>query len=102
MLAMLLASEGFEVHVAGSIFRARQMAEWCEIVVSDIALPDGTGLDLIRTIRATRPIRAIALSGYGSRQDIRKSLEAGFEEHLTKPVDLDRLIAAVRRLATAR
>ncbi len=99
MLALLLSSEGFEVQVAGSVHQARALAEGCEVLVSDIALPDGSGLDLMRRIRQQKPMRGIALSGYGSQHDVEKSLEAGFEEHLTKPVDLEQLIAAVHRLA---
>jgi two-component system CheB/CheR fusion protein len=45
---------------------------------------------------------AIALSGFGTAEDVRASLDAGFREHLTKPVDLDRLLAAVRRLREER
>jgi len=102
MLALLLSSEGFEVQTARSLHQARALVNSCEVIVSDIALPDGSGLDLMRGIRAQRPMRGIALSGYGSRQDVQRSLDAGFEEHLTKPVDLDQLVAAVRRLATPR
>lgn len=99
MLALMLSSEGFDVRVARSVHRARALADHCEVIVSDIALPDGSGLDLMRGLRAERPIRGIALSGYGSLADIKKSLDAGFEEHLTKPVDLEELVTAVRRLA---
>jgi CheY-like chemotaxis protein len=45
-----------------------------------------------------RGLPAIAMSGYGTEEDIRASLEAGFAEHLTKPVDLSRLIAAVHNV----
>ncbi len=100
MLAILLSSAGFDVRIAGCFHDAQALAGWCEVMVSDIALPDGSGLDLVRDIRTRRPVRAIALSGFGSREDVQKSLEAGFEAHLTKPVDLDRLVAAVRRLTS--
>jgi two-component system CheB/CheR fusion protein len=102
MLALLLSREGFQVKVATSMRAARTLAGSCEVLVSDIALPDGNGLDLMRELREQRPMRGIALSGYGSSEDRRRSLTAGFEEHLTKPADLDELVAAVRRLAAAR
>jgi CheY-like chemotaxis protein len=51
----------------------------------------------MRQLRGTG-LPAIALSGYGSEEDVRASLEAGFTEHLTKPVDLTRLIAAIQRV----
>lgn len=82
---------------------ATGMAGCCDVLVSDIALPDGSGLDLMQRIRAAgNSMRGIALSGYGSAQDIQRSLDAGFEEHLTKPVDLGQLVEAVRRLMTPR
>jgi PAS domain S-box-containing protein len=99
MLAFLLSSEGYAVEVANSVRQAKVLADACDLIVSDIALPDGSGLELMRHLRAERPRRAIALSGYGGGEDIERSLQAGFSEHLTKPVDLDRLIEAVRRLA---
>ncbi len=98
MFALLFSSAGFDVQVAGSVYAALQLADSCEVLVSDVALPDGSGLDLMWTLRARRPTRAIALSGYGGAQDVQRSLAAGFRQHLTKPVDLDQLIAAVRRL----
>ena len=66
-----------------------------DLLISDIELPDGTGLELMQQLRGTG-MPAIAMSGYGSEDDIRASLEAGFAEHLTKPVDLARLIAAIQ------
>lgn len=82
-----------------SVHAALELLADCDVMVSDIALPDGSGLDLMRRIRAKgNSIRGIALSGYGSAQDIKRSLDAGFEAHLTKPVDVERLVEAVRRL----
>jgi DNA-binding response OmpR family regulator len=69
-------------------------------VVSDLGLPDGDGLDLMRQLRDQYGLRGIALSGYGHDQDIRESREAGFIEHLVKPIDFARLEAAVRRVST--
>jgi CheY-like chemotaxis protein len=46
-----------------------------------------------------RPVRGIAMSGYGSDDDIRQSLAAGYDEHLTKPVNIHRLEEAIRRVA---
>ena len=70
-----------------------------DLLISDIGLPDGTGLDVVRRLRAVRPIPAIALSGFGLDDDLRRSREAGFSEHLVKPVDLRTLEAAIRRAA---
>ncbi|MFB3853685.1 MAG: ATP-binding protein [Vicinamibacterales bacterium] len=102
MLSLLLSTEGFKVRVAGSLAQARSIADECDVIVSDISLPDGSGLDLVREVRARRPVHAVAVSGYGSIHDVEKSREAGFAEHLTKPVDLERLLAAVRRLSSVK
>jgi DNA-binding response OmpR family regulator len=99
MLTLLLESQGYPVQVGRSVREAKRMADGCDLIVSDIALPDGSGLELIRDLLQQRPRRAIALSGYGSADDVERSLQAGFSEHLTKPVDLDQLMAALRRLA---
>ena len=50
----------------------------------------------MRTLKATRPLPGVALSGYGTEADVRASKEAGFSAHLTKPVDFDRLLETLR------
>ena len=72
-----------------------------DLLISDIGLPDGTGFDLMNTLRERGGPPGIALSGYGMESDVDKSRDAGFSEHLTKPVAIDRLDAAMRRLLTA-
>ena len=69
-----------------------------DLVVSDIALPDGSGLDLMRYLQQTKGLSGIALSGFGTQEDVAASKAAGFAVHLTKPVDLDRLRAAIAKL----
>jgi PAS domain S-box-containing protein len=72
-----------------------------DLIISDIGLPDGTGLDLMRRAVALRgPIPAIALTGYGMEEDIRRSREAGFTAHLTKPIDFTKLESMIRQVAT--
>jgi PAS domain S-box-containing protein len=72
-----------------------------DLVVCDIGLPDGSGLDLIRQLMARRPVKAIALSGFGMDEDLRRSEEAGFMAHMTKPVDFSKLEAMIQRVASA-
>ena len=68
-------------------------------MVSDIGLPDGTGMDLMRELRANGRRRpAIAISGFGRESDVKASKEAGFDLHLTKPVDFEALFDALRTL----
>ena len=103
-LQQLLARRKFDVVTAGSIAeaRARAEAETFQLVISDLGLPDGDGCQLWRELRANNPdLLGIALSGYGMEEDIARSREAGFSEHLTKPVNirsLDRAIAAVAQI----
>ena len=68
-----------------------------DLVLSDLGLPDGSGLDLMRRLRERHGLSGIALTGYGMDEDVRRSLEAGFTEHLVKPITFQRLEAAIER-----
>lgn len=68
-----------------------------DLVISDIALPDGTGMQLMTYLRAISKVRGIAISGFGMNGDIEKSLRAGFSEHLVKPLKIEKLEAAIDR-----
>ena len=72
-----------------------------DLIISDLGLPDGSGLDVMREVRDRYAGKAIALTGYGMDADVDASRDAGFADHLTKPVDLDRLRAAIARLMAA-
>jgi signal transduction histidine kinase len=100
-LADLLRGRGYQVTIAGSIAEALRQAEAPEgrridLVVSDLGLPDGSGMDLMRELSGRHGLTGIALSGYGMEEDVRKSHEAGFRQHLTKPVDVRALEEAIR------
>ena len=69
-----------------------------DLLISDIALPDGTGIELMSCLRAMKPIRGIAISGFGMNGDIERSLNAGFSEHLVKPIKVEKLEAAIDRV----
>jgi signal transduction histidine kinase/CheY-like chemotaxis protein len=99
-LERLLKLRGHSVAAAHSMRGALEIAaaESFDLLISDIGLPDGNGVDLVRYLRAQRPIRGIAISGFGMDADISKSLEAGFSEHLVKPVKLEKLEAAIARV----
>lgn len=98
VLAEVLGSRGHRVRVAGSLKHALQAAEAGEfdLLISDLDLGDGSGLDLIRAFRERSPAPAIALSGYAGQDDERASLAAGFEVHLAKPITITALEAAIR------
>ena len=99
-MKMLLTRLGFEVLAAENMTDALRIAEeqHFDILLSDIGLPDGNGLELLKKIRARRNVPALALSGFGMDEDIDRSREAGFADHLTKPVSMDRLQAAIAQL----
>jgi two-component system, chemotaxis family, CheB/CheR fusion protein len=97
LLSRLLRRLGHTVHVADTVAAAIDLSERepIDLILSDLGLPDGTGIDLMRSIRERQPVTAIALSGYGMEADVRKSLAAGFRKHLTKPVSFANLQAAI-------
>lgn len=97
-LAEILQFHGYEVCIAGSVQDALRYVDEIDIVISDIGLPDGSGHELMRQISARRPVPGIALSGYGTRDDVRRSAEAGFERHIVKPVEPGSLLEALRTL----
>jgi CheY-like chemotaxis protein len=101
-LERLLKLRGHTVTAAHNMRGALELAgasnESFDLLISDVGLPDGNGMDLIRYLRVKQPIRGIAISGFGMDSDIGKSLEAGFSEHLVKPVKLEKLEAAIARV----
>lgn len=100
-LAKLLKLRGHSVVAANNMREAMEVAaagDPFDLLISDVGLPDGNGMDLVRYLRTQRPIRGIAISGFGMDADISKSLEAGFGEHLVKPVKLEKLEAAIARV----
>lgn len=103
MLAVSFQAKGYETFLCNSAAEALQIAgrEHFDLVVSDIAMPDMDGLQLIRDLRrreGLESIPAIALSGYASQKDVDAAIAAGFNLHLTKPVDPTDLAAAVEKL----
>lgn len=72
----------------------------CDVLISDVALPDGSGWDLLRSASPRSSLYAIAMSGFGTESDLRRSRAAGFRHHIVKPVDpdiLDTLMAEAAR-----
>jgi len=99
-MAELLGLLGHEVRVAGGVHAALATADEpgsLDLLISDLGLPDGSGLDVMRAL-ASSGLPGIALSGYGMEDDVRRSLDAGFRRHLTKPVSLQALEAAIRQV----
>jgi PAS domain S-box-containing protein len=94
ILARLLRSIGHYVLRADTVTAALQVAEkemgatGIDLVISDLGLPDGSGLDLMRELSTRYGLRGIALSGYGMDSDLEQSTAAGFSHHLVKPIDI--------------
>lgn len=107
MLRELLELSGHDVtvattgHVGLEALRGRRV----DVVLCDLGIPDMSGYEVARAIRADASLREtllVALTGYGQPEDRRRTAEAGFDEHLTKPVDLEVLHQVLGRLAAAR
>ena len=98
ILSRLLRKWGYGVTTASSVQAAldRASEQPFDLIISDLGLPDGSGCELVRQIKGGIP--AIALSGYGTEEDVRCSLDAGFSEHLIKPISFQTLRATVERL----
>jgi signal transduction histidine kinase len=100
-LSRLLAGSGFDIRWAKSAGAALEAAgeEPFDLVVSDVGLPDATGYDLMRQLRERYGLVGIAMTGYGMDEDIRRGREAGFVEHIVKPVSVERLEEVLRKFA---
>jgi signal transduction histidine kinase/ActR/RegA family two-component response regulator len=103
-LERLLVRRG---HLVSAVHNMRSAMETAvrnhyDLLISDIALPDGTGTELMSYLRAISGIPGIAISGFGMNGDIQRSREAGFAEHLVKPITMENLEAAISRVITAQ
>jgi PAS domain S-box-containing protein len=100
VLARLLRRGGHHVTLASGLREglAAAASGSFDLVISDLGLPDGTGFELMEKLRAGYGLRGIALSGYGMEEDLRRSREAGFRAHLTKPIDFAQLERALEDL----
>ncbi len=89
-LSRMLTQDGHSVVTARNVASALAAAATreFELVISDIGLPDGSGIELMEQLRASYGLRGIALSGYGTEADRNRSREAGFVAHLVKPASI--------------
>jgi CheY-like chemotaxis protein len=115
IMGRMLRRAGFRVTAASKVKDALRKVEAAalptieapfgdpvQFVVSDLGLPDGSGVELMAQLRAKHGLRGIALSGYGMEDDVRRAHEAGFLRHLTKPVEFSGLLATLRELLAQR
>ncbi|MDQ6913259.1 MAG: ATP-binding protein [Verrucomicrobiota bacterium] len=97
LMARLLRKRGHKVELAHTKAEAIKigLAQEFDILISDLGLPDGNGYEVMQALRSKSEVFGIALSGYGMEADIDRSAVAGFQLHLTKPVDARKLFEAV-------
>lgn len=102
-LTKLLRRRGYEVESANSVRSALDFAAAgrFDVLVSDIGLPDGSGIDLMAALESDRPSLGIALTGFGMEEDVQKTQQVGFAHHLVKPVDLNKLDSLIQNAAEA-
>jgi signal transduction histidine kinase len=101
VLVRLLRRYGHDVFTAENVERALAVAAThsFDLVISDLGLPDGNGIDLMRQLAKDYGLRGIALSGYGMPEDRAKTKQAGFLAHLVKPINFDQLQSALQVFA---
>ena len=100
VITLLLKKYGHTVSAAGTVaagLAAFDAGEF-DVVLSDLGLPDGSGIDFVTKLRARSNVPAVALTGYGMEEDVKRCLDAGFNAHLTKPVNFAELNAIIGKL----
>ncbi len=104
LMARLLRKRGHRVEVAHNKADAiaSGLREEFDIVISDLGLPDGNGFEVMQALRSKSRVVGIALTGYGMEADIELTMKAGFQFHLTKPVDAQRLYQAIEQIPAAQ
>jgi signal transduction histidine kinase len=96
----MLERRGYEITVAHSADQAveKVRTQDFDLLISDIGLPDRSGYELMREVRLSKALPGIALSGFGTEQDVNQARAAGFSEHLTKPINFERLEKTIQNL----
>jgi len=101
-LSRLLSHFGHDVSVADGAQNAREMigSREFDVLLCDIALPDGNGYDLIAEAKRKRSVKAVAISGFAATEDVERGRKAGFDFHLAKPVDFHELRTVLGQIAS--
>jgi DNA-binding response OmpR family regulator len=97
IFAKALRRQGFEVHEASTVSEALAAARRGDFLISDIALPDGDGCDLMQRL-APLGVLGIAVSGFGTSRDQQRYRNAGFAEYFVKPVEVRQIVGAITRV----
>jgi len=99
-MSRLLLARGHEVDLANSVRSALAVIDEKEfdLMLCDLGLPDGSGIEVVKYLRTAHTTPAIALSGFGMEEDLARCLDAGFDLHLTKPVNVRQLEWGIGKL----
>jgi PAS domain S-box-containing protein len=102
VLSRLLSKSGHEVVTADSAQNALQILNGhrFDALISDIGLPETSGYELVREAKRRQPLKGIALSGHGMDEDVRRSVDAGFDHHLTKPINFQELESVLEKISS--
>jgi signal transduction histidine kinase/CheY-like chemotaxis protein len=100
-LSLILGRSGYPAVTAATFGEAEALLPECELLISDIDLPDGDGCELMRRFKAGGGRAGIAISGFGSEEDLRRTHEAGFNRSFVKPIEASELLEAIRALRPA-
>ncbi len=103
VLRRLLSLAGHDVKTAKNATDALALAAAhpFDLILSDLGLPDMTGYELMTRIKQRHGLRGIAMSGFGMREDIERSEQAGFDDHIVKPLTMTQLEQSIRRVVMA-
>lgn len=100
VMGRLLRSVGYVTELAGSIAEAKLLC-WgksFDLVIADVRLPDGCGIDMLARLKRTLPARAIIVSGDSEELYEHLGLEGEYSDYLVKPIHFDKLLEVVRRV----
>jgi PAS domain S-box-containing protein len=103
VLSRLLRDQGHEVMTASTVQSALALASnrRFDFVISDLGLPDGSGIDLMVQLSNDYGLRGIALTGYGMAEDVARTEQAGCLAHLVKPINFDQLHRVLEQVQMA-
>jgi len=102
ILSVVLRKAGHQVKHAGTVALGLKFAseEQFDLLLSDLGLPDASGHDLMRQLREQGiKMSGIALSGFAQEEDVRRSRDAGFSQHIAKPVSVEHLLATIAQVS---
>jgi two-component system CheB/CheR fusion protein len=100
LLLRVFRNAGCEAHAVAISFEALRLSNELrfDLLIADIGLPEMDGWNLLSHVRRHTAIKAIAITGFGKDVDLASSRAAGFDVHLTKPVDIPHLMRTVEKL----